>query len=166
MIGHKVLANHSKLVNGALMFICLNVSSMRKTLAIASLFSLGSTALLSTAQASDWGCQVILCLSNPGGATQFAECRPPIQKLWKHLAKGRSFPTCTGSNFSVSRPVSDPYRCDGGLKLVQDDAGAVCMSAERTEPSDNCNADVSQGFEGRASTAHYVVEGGKYVCRD
>lgn len=40
------------------------------------------------AQANDWGCEVILCLSNPGGPTQFAECRPPIQKLWRELAEG------------------------------------------------------------------------------
>ena len=52
-----------------------------------------------TAQAEDlWGCEVMLCLSNPGGPTQFNECKPPIQKLWKHLAKGHSFPSCSQAN--------------------------------------------------------------------
>lgn len=37
------------------------------------------------AQATDWGCEVVLCLSNPGGPTQFAE--------WRELAEGHSFPT-------------------------------------------------------------------------
>ncbi len=54
---------------------------------------------LSTPQpalASDWGCQVILCLATPGSPTTYAECVPPITKLWNVLALGGSFPTCTG----------------------------------------------------------------------
>jgi hypothetical protein len=47
------------------------------------------------ALADDWGCEVLLCLANPQGPTAVAECRPPIQKLWRHLARGRAFPTCT-----------------------------------------------------------------------
>ncbi|MBY5851219.1 hypothetical protein ELI54_02340 [Rhizobium ruizarguesonis] len=70
-----------------------------------------------TAQANDWGCEVVLCLSNPGGPTQFAECRPPIQKLWRELAEGHSFPTCTGVGFRSSRPGYEPYYCDTGYRL-------------------------------------------------
>lgn len=44
---------------------------------------------------SDWGCEVLLCLANPGSPTEFAECVDPIEKLWEHLAKGRSFPRCS-----------------------------------------------------------------------
>lgn len=69
------------------------------------------------AHADNWGCEVILCLSNPGDPTQFAECRPPIQKLWRHLARGRSFPTCSGVGFQSSRPGYDPYYCDAGYRL-------------------------------------------------
>ncbi|WP_228981511.1 hypothetical protein [Paraburkholderia gardini] len=46
------------------------------------------------AHADDWGCQVILCLSNPGGSQQYAECVPPIEKLWRALRHGDPFPTC------------------------------------------------------------------------
>ena len=46
--------------------------------------------------ASDWGCQVVLCLATPGSPTTYAECVPPITKLWNVLAMGGSFPTCTG----------------------------------------------------------------------
>nr|WP_258002325.1 hypothetical protein [Burkholderia sp. WAC0059] len=46
------------------------------------------------AHADDWGCQVILCLSNPGGPEQYAECVPPIEKLWTALRHGDPFPTC------------------------------------------------------------------------
>lgn len=56
---------------------------------------MGSAAITSqSAQASDWGCQVLLCLSDPRGPTKESECRPPIHKLWRALAKGHSFPSC------------------------------------------------------------------------
>jgi hypothetical protein len=121
---------------------------------------------LSPASADDWGCKVLLCLSNPGGPTEFDACKPPIDQLRKHLRKGRSFPTCSGAGFTTSQPVHDPYRCDGGLQLMQDDAGVVCRSAERNQPSTQCNAETTSGFEGRSSTAQYVVENGQYACRD
>ncbi|WP_346034169.1 hypothetical protein [Erythrobacter westpacificensis] len=44
-----------------------------------------------------WACEVVLCLSNPGGPTQYSACVPPITKLWRTLAFGGGFPTCTGS---------------------------------------------------------------------
>lgn len=72
------------------------------------------------AQANEWGCEVILCLSNPGGATQFAACRPPIQKLWRELAEGHSFPTCSGVGFRSSRPGYEPYYCETGYRLESD----------------------------------------------
>ncbi|MDY0969107.1 hypothetical protein [Sphingomonas sp. CFBP9021] len=46
--------------------------------------------------ASDWGCQVVLCLATPGSPTEYAECVPPITKLWNALAMGGGFPSCTG----------------------------------------------------------------------
>lgn len=46
------------------------------------------------AQADNWGCQVILCLSNPGGPEQYSECVPPIEKLWRALRHGDPFPAC------------------------------------------------------------------------
>jgi len=52
------------------------------------------------AATGDWGCQVLLCLSNPGGPTQYGACVPPISKLWRSLAKGEAFPTCAGAGVS------------------------------------------------------------------
>jgi len=43
----------------------------------------------------DWGCEVLLCLSNPAGPTAVAPCVPPIHKLWHELARGHAFPSCT-----------------------------------------------------------------------
>ena len=53
------------------------------------------------AYASDWGCQVVLCLATPGSPTTYAECVPPITKLWNVLALGGSFPTCTGIGIRI-----------------------------------------------------------------
>jgi hypothetical protein len=48
----------------------------------------------SIAGANDWGCQVLLCLSNPGGPEQYSACVPPMEKLWSALRHGDPFPTC------------------------------------------------------------------------
>lgn len=47
------------------------------------------------ARASDYGCTVLLCLADPRGPTTEAECRPPIHRLFRDLAKGRPFPSCS-----------------------------------------------------------------------
>lgn len=87
------------------------------------------------AHADDWGCQVILCLSNPGGPMQYAECRPPVQKLWRWLARGKSFPTCSGVGFQSSRPHYDPLYCSDGYRLTVTSSDkareAACVSTSR-----------------------------------
>ena len=55
------------------------------------------------ASANDLGCQVLLCLSNPGGATQYPACVPPMVKLWEHLALGGSFPGCSGGGVANTK---------------------------------------------------------------
>ena len=58
---------------------------------------------IAPAQASDLGCQVLLCLSNPGGATQYGTCIPPMTKLWQRLATGGSFPGCSGGGVARTK---------------------------------------------------------------
>ncbi len=60
------------------------------------------------AHASDWGCQVVLCLATPGSPTTYPACVPPITMLWKALAMGGSFPTCTGIGVTT-RKVTNGY---------------------------------------------------------
>lgn len=86
------------------------------------------------AHADDWACKVLLCLANPGSPTEYAECVPPIEKLYRHLAKGGSFPICSGVGFSSSKPGYDPYECEGGynLKRVQDASDRTKMTCEST----------------------------------
>jgi len=75
------------------------------------------------ALASDWGCQVVLCLATPGSPTTYAECVPPITKLWNVLALGGSFPTCTGIGIQTKK-VKHGYR----LTVTQSD-GATSQYA-------------------------------------
>ncbi len=70
------------------------------------------------ALASDWGCQVVLCLATPGSPTTYAECVPPITKLWDVLATGGSFPTCTGVGIRTKK-VRHGY----DLRVTQSDGG-------------------------------------------
>lgn len=123
----------------------------------------------SIARADDWGCQVILCLSNPGGATEFAECRPPIEKLWRHLARGHSFPICTGVGFKASRPGYEPYYCNDGFRLVYrggDHGGQEvgCVSTERQVVNASfCRYD-ENGGSGAAMSARWERVDGRYSC--
>ena len=51
--------------------------------------------LTQSAYADDWGCQVMLCMSNPAGPMTVAECVPPMQRLYDAMSKkGFKWPTC------------------------------------------------------------------------
>jgi hypothetical protein len=76
---------------------------MRLAIPIAISIATAGTGWSAPACASDWGCQVLLCLSNPGGPTQYAACVPPITKLWDELASGHAFPSCTEGGVASSR---------------------------------------------------------------
>ncbi|CAJ5662019.1 secreted protein [Burkholderia pseudomallei] len=65
----------------------------RWTLAL-TLFAGTSVLVPCVAHGDDWGCQVLLCLSNPGGPEQYGACVPPIERLWSALRHGDPFPTC------------------------------------------------------------------------
>lgn len=69
-------------------------SRLRRCVLALMLFA--GTAVLAPglAHADDWGCQVLLCLSNQGGPEQYNACVPPIEKLWNALRHGDPFPTC------------------------------------------------------------------------
>lgn len=71
-------------------------------------------------RASDLGCQILLCLSNPGGPTEFPECEGPIEALFDTLHHCGSPPTCPEANLSdwsvvpqVTNRSRHPRRCFG-----------------------------------------------------
>lgn len=76
---------------------------MRLAVPIATAVVLVGSGWSAPAIASDFGCQVLLCLANPGGPTQYEACVPPITKLWEQLAIGRPFPTCTEGGVSGTK---------------------------------------------------------------
>ncbi|WP_051888214.1 hypothetical protein [Caballeronia sordidicola] len=66
------------------------------------------------AYADDWGCQVLLCLSNPGGPEQYSAFVPPIEKLWSALRHGDPFPTCAfGIGGSHGTSATDTFASGG-----------------------------------------------------
>jgi hypothetical protein len=93
--------------------------------------TISALVVLPTAQASDHGCTVLMCLSNPAGPTAVAECIAPIQKLWRDLSKGRAFPSCDEADGadgkkSFVRQVRTPYAaCPSGLHALADGLSAV-----------------------------------------
>jgi len=123
------------------------------------------------AQAAEWGCQVILCLSNPGGPTQYAECHPPIRKLWRWLAKGRSFPTCSGIGFQSSRPRYEPYYCPYGYRLSGGygprGRDGTCVSTAM-QPVSNSFCQRSRDSTGRSNgsviSPRWRQRDGRYQC--
>jgi hypothetical protein len=53
-------------------------------------------------------------MSNPGGATQYKECQPPIRKLERHLSRGGRFPGCQGaesSGYGIKQGYERYYSC-------------------------------------------------------
>lgn len=137
--------------------------------------ALGSASLYTiserSARADDWGCQVILCLSNPGGPTQYGECRPPIEKLWRSLARGHSFPACSGVGFQSSRPRYEPYYCNAGYRLSSGygarGSDATCISMLPQPVSDSfCQRDRDGGgsSNGTVMSPRWQKEDGRYQC--
>lgn len=91
-------------------------------------------------QRSDWGCEVLLCLANPNGANAVAACRPPIERLYRDLARGHAFPSCsmaTGPNrASYATPGSNPYdACPSGTTALEEGRPAMLASPMNAGPA-------------------------------
>ncbi len=87
------------------------------------------------ARASDLGCQILLCLSNPGGPTEFAECEGPIEALFDTLHHCGSPPTCPEANLSdwsvvqqVTNRSRHPRRCFGLVGVMNGGSYVTQMS--------------------------------------
>jgi hypothetical protein len=109
-------------------------------------------ALPAAAPASDWGCQVLLCLSNPGSPTEYSACVPPIEKLYSVLATGGGFPSCTEGGMSTSKMGMQLYQCPAGWSLKPSRSpfgGNICQSL--TETHQVCT-DGSSGHDDSSQT--------------
>ena len=92
-----------------------------------------------TARAVD-GCLVLLCLAAPSWRA-IPQCVPPVQQVFKDLAKGKPFPTCSmagagnsANNSWASAPTNCPpqytrvFDGESGPIYSCDYAGAVTVS--------------------------------------
>lgn len=84
-----------------------------------------AAGLLSSSQPAyadnTWACEVLLCVSNPGGMLQFSPCVPPIRRLITHLALGKGFPTCTGGGTRSVKYQKPKNGRNGTLTITFDD---------------------------------------------
>ena len=86
------------------------------------------------AQADDFGCQVLLCLSNPRGMLALKECEPPIERMFEEMRRLRPppFPTCDfaggGSNFAT-RDWGNGGFCPEQLASYECDNRRTCKAS-------------------------------------
>lgn len=97
------------------------------------------------ARADTWGCEVLLCLSNPAGPMAVAQCVPPISRLYRAIFRWRPdpFPTCTmsngsdsssGGNYAYVAPPSFYDACPAGTTAVE--AGTYAAVGRALTPAE------------------------------
>lgn len=84
---------------------------MRKLIGLTLAGALLCVGLQSKANADDWGCQVLLCLSNPAGPEAVSQCVPPIERLYDTLRHHGSFPSCAQADGSASQEWASTSNC-------------------------------------------------------
>jgi hypothetical protein len=87
-----------------------------KYLLVGAAAVVGATCLPVESRASEWGCQVLLCLSGDWQGTP--SCHPPINKLIAAMkAPGFNWPTCSQANSSAA--IFDRYAdCPAGWQAI------------------------------------------------
>lgn len=81
--------------------------------------------LMSPSFADDYGCKVLLCLSNPSGPKAVSECVPPINQLFDDMAHGRPFPTCD----QATSPTGNSYAKPGSSYYDPCPSGSTALDA-------------------------------------
>jgi hypothetical protein len=92
-----------------------------------------------------WGCQVLLCLSNPDGPEAVKECVPPIERLWDELRHGHPFPSCPSSGEAYARQTFSYYDlCPAGTtELPNGQFGAAATAKREVYPGIGDGGDVA-----------------------
>lgn len=135
----------------------------RKSHAAAALCLLGiiCSVVPTPAFASDYGCRVLLCLSNPAGPTAVAMCVPPITQLWRDLGRipPRPFPTCDEARPATAVQNETWYDpCPEGTTALQDGA----YGARQVDPT-SAYLGIGEGDDLRPGSENSPVLGSK-VC--
>jgi hypothetical protein len=81
------------------------------------------------AHADDYGCKVLLCMSNPNGPMAEQQCQPPIQKFLREQAEKppKPFPQCPEANgqASVTQGVNPYDSCPDGTTALSTGVAAI-----------------------------------------
>ena len=80
-------------------------------------------------RADNFGCTCILCLASPGGPTQYEECKPTIEKLYKMLYDGEPFPDCTEAEYNgmeIKQGIEAYKPCAAGYQAGGNSTTRVC----------------------------------------
>lgn len=119
-----------------------------------------------------WGCEVLLCLSNPAGPMAVAQCVPPITRLYRAIFKKHPdpFPTCpmaagpNGERNEAMPQYNDYYDpCPEGTRALASGAYAVHQSQVRqTGWRNRTTVSISSVYTG-IGEGNYRAEGSK-VC--
>lgn len=97
-----------------------------RPLAFVSTIAFGAPAM-----ASDYGCRVLLCLANPAGPTAVAQCVPPINQLWRDLARGRAFPSCDQARPAYAAQSTTYYDpCPQGTTALENGVFAIQLGSD------------------------------------
>ena len=96
--------------------------------------ALATAGALGTGQAvaSEYGCKVLLCMSNPSGPMAVQQCVPPIQQLIQEQAQKppKPWPTCEEGAPATMRPQMRPYdACPAGTTALGSGGEVLQMSA-------------------------------------
>lgn len=80
-----------------------------------------------------WGCEILLCMSNPAGPKAVAECVPPIDRLYREMHKKHfKWPHCPQAGAgNYVRPVRDPYDPCGAAGLADAPVGWIAEGRDR-----------------------------------
>lgn len=79
------------------------------------------------AKADDsWPCEAVMCLSNPGGPTEYGQCVPPMEKFWQCLADPTcGFPGCHSGGVDANIGYQPPLVCPLGTVSQRVDGGTL-----------------------------------------
>lgn len=107
-----------------------------------SLSCASGIAVSARAQDASFGCKVLLCAAaSAPGWSGIPYCVPVMQTLFRQLAKGGGWPSCSEGN--ASELGYEPYQaCPVGLTPVQ--TGAVGGAGLSLAPDGNLCADLSK----------------------
>lgn len=97
---------------------------MKRILAIITVFTAIAAAGAAPAAADEFGCKVLLCVSNPGGPRQFAECEPIINSLENMLKDHKPWPTCEEASSSYG--YEPYYSCEEAYGSDYHDYSGKC----------------------------------------